>query len=431
MKLLIIALLLLPAVVFAAPSKPSVSGSGPLTISGSSFGASGPSVLIFDDFERGANGDNISTTATIGTWSGYGSNTPKITTAEAHSGSRSGALISSNSDNQLNKNFTNATELLITFWAKVPAGSCFPGASTPGTLTTISSWKMSWFMDGPTGYLGNDDMCMPTVVSNNTMMAGNSYTPSPYISLQSDNWNFSGWNRFTVWAKAGSPTSSAGNWYYEWLGVTTQSRTSTQPVFAADGAVWNYVNIPGWHSGAVSNTDVMYDDIYISTGANAAARVELCDTNTWAARTHCEIQPPTAWSDTGITATYNPGSFINGQTAYFYVIDSTGAVSPASDPYTIGGAVADTTKPTITPTKNPGRYTAKQAVTFNSTDDVGVSTTRYRASFDGGTTWTGWTSSNSKNVLVNRADEITQVEVCDAAANCTTTDYRYRKQRRK
>lgn len=51
-----------------------------------------------------------------------------------------------------------------------------------------------------------------------------------------------------------------------------------------------------------------------------AARVELADTNTWAARTKSEIQLEKARSDTEITIVANAGSFTSGQTAYLYVV---------------------------------------------------------------------------------------------------------------
>ncbi len=70
--------------------------------------------------------------------------------------------------------------------------------------------------------------------------------------------------------------------------------------------------------------EIRMDDIYID---NTRARVEVCNSSTWAARTHCEIQIPSAWSGTSITTTLNQGSFSGLSGAYLYVVDSSGAVN--------------------------------------------------------------------------------------------------------
>jgi hypothetical protein len=66
------------------------------------------------------------------------------------------------------------------------------------------------------------------------------------------------------------------------------------------------------------------DDFYID---NTQARVEVCDTPTWAARTKCELQVPMAWSNTSITATFNKGYLNSSNPAYVYVIDAGGSVN--------------------------------------------------------------------------------------------------------
>jgi len=67
-----------------------------------------------------------------------------------------------------------------------------------------------------------------------------------------------------------------------------------------------------------------FSDLYIDF---TQARVEVCDSSTWAARTHCEIQVPQAWTASSLTAKVNQGSFANGSNAYLYAVDSSGNVS--------------------------------------------------------------------------------------------------------
>src|SRR3989339_706840 len=72
------------------------------------------------------------------------------------------------------------------------------------------------------------------------------------------------------------------------------------------------------------------------------ARVELCNSSTWSARTHCEIQiPHTTWNNGQIQINVNQGSFTSGQTSYRYVIDANGNASNGY-PVTIGGGSSAT-----------------------------------------------------------------------------------------
>jgi len=66
--------------------------------------------------------------------------------------------------------------------------------------------------------------------------------------------------------------------------------------------------------------------------------VEIGNADTWAACTHREIQPPTAWAASEITVTFNAGSFEDDDTVYLYVVDANGDASPASDGITISGS---------------------------------------------------------------------------------------------
>ncbi|HAO34046.1 MAG TPA: hypothetical protein DCQ84_13990 [Candidatus Competibacteraceae bacterium] len=114
------------------------------------------------------------------------------------------------------------------------------------------------------------------------------------------------------------------------------------------------------------------DDVYIDS---TPQRVEMCDTATWAARNKCEIQLPTAWTDTAITATVKPGSFSSG-TAYLYVTDGTNAANANGYAVTVGGA-ADTTAPTApTLLKTDSPSTSSISLKWTAgTDDVGPVTT--------------------------------------------------------
>jgi len=127
------------------------------------------------------------------------------------------------------------------------------------------------------------------------------------------------------------------------------------------------------------STNLQYSNIYID---NSWARVELCDSSVWASRTHCEIQPATAWSDGSITATYNAGSFTNGQMVYAFITTEAGTQSTPSNAVVITNGALDSATPTTTSNKS-GRITKQgstpidKLVTLQSSDNVGVTATSY------------------------------------------------------
>jgi hypothetical protein len=92
---------------------------------------------------------------------------------------------------------------------------------------------------------------------------------------------------------------------------------------------WRYMKFQNYwgniQGGDGTKEKIYIDDIFIQIGSQA--RVEIGDNATWANCTHKEIQIPSAWSSSSITATVNQGSFKNGDSAYLFVVDGDGNVS--------------------------------------------------------------------------------------------------------
>jgi hypothetical protein len=79
-----------------------------------------------------------------------------------------------------------------------------------------------------------------------------------------------------------------------------------------------------------------WDEIYIDF---TRQRVEICDSDTYGNSTHCEIQIPSAWSDTSITFTANQGTIDDG-TAYLFVFDSENDTNPSGYEITFGESIS-------------------------------------------------------------------------------------------
>ncbi len=319
-----------------------------ITISGSGFG-SGPHVEIYDDFENGAGSPGTViplTSPEVGQWTDYGQTVgrPRYHSLAA-SGSHGWAINDktyiqypkddSNRMGQFIKVFSNPVqEIFISYQVAVPTGTNFSGASTPNTFPNVSSWKFFWVYDGPTGYNsdGKADMCLPTHVGYGSfMLAGND---GNLISLGNTWWSWNGFNRMSVWLRANSANPSGGNCNILYQ-VTNAEKGTTQiirndlPVFPAGATTqWDRATMPGWWgNGDWSNFDGVYDDVYIASGPNAAARVEIGDAATYTASKHLTILTPQSWTGTQIIATVRAGQFSTFNGTYLYVTDSNNNVS--------------------------------------------------------------------------------------------------------
>ena len=193
----------------------------------------------------------------------------------------------------------------------------------------------------------------PYVTSNNYQDVSNHYQTSG--SMPNDGWLWNQWQRMEFYEKAsdsgtgvvymnrigraGAPIEYHTNWWnmgpgdmakgwrYTGIGMAIASVSRTASACNGEGKVVNFT--------------LYNDQVYLDT---TQARVELCDSSTWSARTHCEIQPATAWTDTGATITLNQGTFSNGNIAYLYLVDSNGNTSNGQQ-VTIGSGSVDTTPP--------------------------------------------------------------------------------------
>jgi hypothetical protein len=108
----------------------------------------------------------------------------------------------------------------------------------------------------------------------------------------------------------------------DYHGVTTTSGTGTYSVG------------PTTYAGGITfvpdvNDFRYFADLYFD---NTSQRVMICNGSTWDSRGICEVQIPSVWSATSITATVNQGSFADGSNAYLYVVDANGEANSSGYP---------------------------------------------------------------------------------------------------
>jgi len=98
------------------------------------------------------------------------------------------------------------------------------------------------------------------------------------------------------------------------------------------------IGIGGWSLIKAPNNWRYFADIYLDT---SLSRVVLANNPVLSEATIIENQIPSSWSATVITATVNLGQFQAGQTAYLFVVDSTGTPSASGLPVSVGNDTAD------------------------------------------------------------------------------------------
>lgn len=339
--LTIIAMMFLPMVwlsishsnVMAAPSisgiQGTVSNGQSITIDGSSFGASGPNVIIFDDFEGGTNGSPIMTgngSAQVGEWSKIeGEQIPRYSNAAKVSGSLSFRANMSSYWRELAEVLlpSNTRQVFLSWWIYLPPGSKIPGTGVSGDV----NWKNVWIQGAGTE---DDDLVLPTFLPGSYFINGNNGVYAKWITLD---FQIGSWKRLWCWISV-----DAGQMHFWELtnsGVVQRDNANGATILKSGGA-FERVDINGY-GRATSNSYPTFDDVYIAAGNSARARVEIGNKSTYTACTKLTIASPTTWSNTRVVSTVWQGAFSSGETAYLYVIDANGSVNAQGYPITIGG----------------------------------------------------------------------------------------------
>jgi hypothetical protein len=281
------------------------------------FGATGPNIVLFDDFRAGADGTTLQLAgAQIGSWTSFeNTRLPFYDVTQANSGTKSlhVKLASGTREHQTIKTFSAASEFFVCYQVRCTISA----AAIQG-----GRFKFVWFLDGDGGEAngGPYDMCWPTKGGSWTI-AGNdfimSYIGNAFITANE-------WCRFAGWSKSNG--ASPMNYYVQTTGQTQgfysqSSPTTTLTMFGGSSSTTvDRVTVPGYISQA--SHDVWYDDFYLATGPGAAARVEIGDNATYTQCRKLAICTPTSWSNTSITMTTRQGGHASLVGKYIFVHNS-------------------------------------------------------------------------------------------------------------
>ena len=340
-----------------------------ITITGTGFGSKSPAApILFDNFETGSPSDgatilNRSTPVGSKTWSYYDFNTDGVGSAcEFDSGQKYAGSFSAyqlkpvgneNGEQNIYASGLDATTLYTSYSFRFVGETTAVwkmDRTTGGTVTNPPYDAPPNYGWGPSagGHYVND--CTSFVEDT----GGVGSMPSA-----------STWHRMEGYRVASTSATPLKYWidYTSTLDISYQMCNSCA---VCEQNTW----VSPMIANNVAQIETWIDNVYLD---NTQARVEVCDSATWAARAHCEIQIPTTWDTTGIEATVNAGTFADMTEAYLYVVDSAGLVNSDGVAITEGDP-PDTTAPAITGAVMPATYNSiiVPVTTFTATDAVGV-----------------------------------------------------------
>jgi hypothetical protein len=389
-----------------------------ITVSGSDFGT-GPTVHKWDDFDNGIDGNVISN----------GWEVPQSPTYEPvydDQNNRSGSSLSVHApvgtEDLVYAHGATLSPVFVTFWiyrdtSGVTNNKWFRiwndyHAITP-KLTAIEQWGTGANMvniASATEYVMTSQQITPfsqTTWERMEVYVVESASPGGTFDGTADGTVF-------VWQQTGG----VGNTFSKTLNKDGNQLTNSNGYSTHFEEVVFFDNCEG------TSCETWADDIYI---ANSLARIEIGNNSSWASCTHREIQIPTAWSGTSSNIIINQGAFGDTDTAYLFVVNSTGVASNGYE-ITFGSGSA--------PVRSAGAPTGAQttgtiSLNISLTTDIN-STCKFEnntggVAYDSMTYTFGATGLLSHSTLVSGLSDGNEYTYCvkcnSTAGNANTDDY--------
>ena len=106
----------------------------------------------------------------------------------------------------------------------------------------------------------------------------------------------------------------------DWASVLTREDLILE---CCEAYEWTKVNFIGWAgNGPMAGAGAVYDDVYVATGANSQARVEIGDAPRYQDCKNLTVVAPYSWSSTRIVATVHTDVTKMMNKGYLFVVDA-------------------------------------------------------------------------------------------------------------
>lgn len=366
--LLLLLLLLASSACLAQPEIGSVHGvidtGEVISISGSGFG-DGPSVILFDDFEAGADGTQLQLAlAALGEWSDLHADgtAPGVYYSTHTSVSGSQAMRT----NQGGFNYPvcsfggDVSEVYATWWINI-------SGSYPNGPDRIN-YKSVWMWELPRGLDGGNDLVLgafqsldpEATVLNGAVGANRTGTYFQLARAAMPSFGIDTWRRVAFWIKF-DPATGYGDADFWWLERGASPWTNS--IHAVNQSVAEDINNPHYYREIVFNGQAaddsgshpMFDDTYVAVGGKSQARVELGNNQVYTLCNDLAILVPDSWSDTSISTSLRDVGQAAGSAWWVFVTDGNGLTSGGFS-VTFGSEIDP---PDVTgPPGQPGNVTA-------------------------------------------------------------------------
>jgi hypothetical protein len=304
-------------------------------IQGTGFGT-GPNIVLFDDFDNQTSGENVDLTkALIGQWHRSSSyeQMPKVVDFDGGKAFQIHDLTKLNtaSIRQIEVVFPEkVSNIFISYSVTVPEGKSFAGSREPSVFPNVSSWKFTWITDTPDGIASQTlyNVCTPTHGGQGSfLLAGNSVNYG-WVGLRNSwSWHTKNYMSFGIKPDPAQPKEKPGQLIFQMTGKKDATLTVNKvdsPIFPTTNTTsFDRVKFPGWFgNGDQSNFDAYYDDIYVATGVNSFARVELSDNRNFDFSIRNITLPISSWSDTKIIAKLHKNNLQKFSATYIRLYDT-------------------------------------------------------------------------------------------------------------
>lgn len=227
-----------------------------------------------------------------------------------------------------------AADAFVAYATRTKPATSYPGRNHYSTGNAAdfpigSSWKYTWLYDQDVK--GNSsDICAVTYVGyGNVYLAGNDFNVATLPKIYNW-WDKNDWNHISVHLNAneqfptdaGAATVSIANQAFG-----HQLFAYEVPIFDNDGPeekVFRNFTIPGWIRASDRTSAVVYDDIYLATGPNAAARVVFTNHSFYSLSNKVAIQRVMNWTDKQVVMFMDFTVFDEADDVYMHIFDGQG-----------------------------------------------------------------------------------------------------------
>lgn len=330
-----------------------------IRLTGTGFGANGPNVVIFDNFDYDNSGisheDNQplpsgSQPATIGAWTSTSGSSeqdcPLTPRAEYSADNQVSGDLSwhaavtprDSTCSFSNKDIVDDTQYAFVSYS-FRSDVTWPGDRVDEDTGIVkSNWKILWML-GPGDSWNDDDTVMPLVQGpdHNVRYACNGCADSAtYLGYTA---NLNEWNHIMLYTYA--TFNDGDGWRDGWSigpnGIEDIANHGDDGPFQNDSG-WDSFNLNGYarHTEDGKNSYIYYDDLYVARGPNAYARVEITNNSDYWASTKRSLCVPGSWSDDEVTCTAFEGMHEQGDQVYVHLFTAGESLSNSVGPYTFG-----------------------------------------------------------------------------------------------